>query len=180
MIRCETAGVLIRPEQVGDEQPIRSLHTEAFRRPETPNEVPPEVALVDQLRASEAWIPTLSLVAVIDGQVVGHVVCTRAHVDSDPVLALGPIGVEVSRQNSGIGKALIKAVVGEADALGESLICLVGSKSYYGRFGFIPSAGMGIEPPDATWGDYFQARPLTAYDAAVKGRFRYAQPFDLV
>ncbi|MGB7860878.1 MAG: N-acetyltransferase [Acidimicrobiia bacterium] len=175
-----TAGVLLRPERAGDEQPIGRIHGEAFRSPATPDDVPTEVALVEQLRASDAWIPALSLVAVIDGQVVGHVVCTRANVDTHAALALGPIAVEVARQNSGIGKTLIEAVVAQADALGESLICLVGSTDYYNRLGFVPSTELGIEPPDATWGDHFQARPLTAYDSAIKGRFRYARPFGLV
>jgi putative acetyltransferase len=53
----------------------------------------PEVTLIDELRASNDWLPALSLVAVnSEGVVAGHVLCTRGRVDSAPVLALGPLG----------------------------------------------------------------------------------------
>jgi putative acetyltransferase len=107
------ANVPVGREQFGDEAAIRAVHAGAFRRPEDPEATPPEAGLVDELRASEAWLPRLCLVATIDGHIVGHVVCTRAHVETEPVLALGPIGVDPSRQNQGVGQTLMKAVIAE-------------------------------------------------------------------
>lgn len=168
--------MLIRAERPSDVDAIRAVHTEAFAS--ASRGVPVEVGLVDALRASDAWLPALSLVAIDDGTVVGHVVCTRAHVAGQPVLALGPIGVLPARQRSGVGTALMDAVLAAADAAGEPLVALLGHLDYYPRFGFRPSADLGIEPPDPAWGAHFQARQLVAYDPSLRGTFEYAQPFN--
>ena len=70
------------------------------------------------------------------------------------------------------------AVLAAADALELPLVGLVGSTEYYARFGFVPGTQLGIEPPDPTWGDHFQVRPLTAYRGGIVGRFRYAPAFE--
>jgi putative acetyltransferase len=117
------------------------------------------------------------MVAVDDGAIVGHVVCTRAHVADRPALGLGPVSVLPDRQKSGIGSALLHGVLGAADALDEPLVGLVGEPAYYQRFGFVPASRVGVSAPDASWGDYFQVRTLTQYDGQT-GLFRYAAPFD--
>src|SRR5262249_8678182 len=84
--------VLIRREVPEDVGVIHSVPASAFARPG--EDGPVEAPLVDWLRASPAWIPELSLVALgADGDVVGHVVCTRGSVGPAPVLALGPLSV---------------------------------------------------------------------------------------
>jgi putative acetyltransferase len=173
--------LVVRREEPGDEAAIAAVHAAAFARPESPGEEPPEVELVTQLRASDAWIPELSLVAVEGGVVVGHVLCTRATIaGSIAVLGLGPLGVAPARQGTGVGTALVPAVLAAADARGEPLVALLGSPAYYGRFGFEPASAHGIEPPHEWYGDDFQVRPLTAATGAERGRFAYAEPFDAV
>jgi putative acetyltransferase len=171
--------VLIRREVPEDVGVIRSVTAAAFARPG--EDVPVEAPLVDWLRASPAWIPGLSLVAVDPGEdVVGHVVCTRGSVGPAPVLALGPLSVRPDWQRRGVGKALMHAVLGAADVLGEPLVALLGSTGYYPRFGFRPASEYGITPKHPEWGEHFQVRPLTAYDPAVRGEFAYPEPFDRV
>jgi putative acetyltransferase len=165
------ANVLIRREQPHDIDAITSVHTAAF-----PTEV--EAALVTTLRASDAWLPALSLVAEDHGEVVGHVVCTRAHIADVPALGLGPLGVLPSHQKNGVGSALMHAILGAADALDEPVVVLLGHTDYYPRFGFEPASHYGIEPPDTAWGEHFQARPLSTYDTSMRGAFAYAQPFN--
>ncbi len=174
---CQNRAVIIRREQAADVAAIRAVVADAFRRPESPDGVPDEVALVDDLRASGAWLPRLSLVADEDGVIVGHVICSRAHVDRTPVLALGPLGVVSAAQRRGIGTALVHASIGAADAGDEPLIVLLGYPAFYRRFGFVPAASLGIVAPDPTWGDHFQARTLATYDPRIRGRFRYAAAF---
>lgn len=178
--------MVIRPERTGppghgDAAAIRAVHAAAFRTPGTPGEVPVEATLVDDLRADEGWLPRLSLVAVADGDVVGHVVCTRGWVATPggdrPALGLGPLGVVPEHQGQGAGSALVHAVLGAADALDEPLVALLGDPGYYRRFGFVPARTLGVEAPDPAWGDHFQARPLATHDPAVVGGFRYAAPF---
>jgi len=168
----------VLPERKQDEAPIRRVHFDAFRRPTGPDDEPPEAALVDELRASDAWIPGLSLVAVIEAEVVGHVCTTRGRVDEEPVLALGPIGVLVAHQGRGIGSALVRQTLRLSDSLGEPLIGLLGSDTYYGRFGFEPATRHGIEPPDPSWGHHFQVKILDRNRTSITGVFRYPPPFD--
>jgi len=171
--------VLIRRELPSDESAIRRVHADAFA-PHYPGEQPAEPQLVDDLRPSGAYLGALSLIAVSDGEIVGHVCCTRATLlpREDPVLGLAPLGVRQSHQHRGVGGALMHAVLGAADALDEPLVVLLGHLDYYQRFGFRPAAEVGVEPENPEWSPFFQARSLTSYRPELRGRFRYAQPFD--
>lgn len=181
----DTRGVIVRRERPGapaDADAIRAVHTAAFQSAGSPDGAPVEAPLVDALRADDGWLPRLSLVAVVDDRVVGHVVCTRGWISTGAatdvaVLGLGPLGVVPAHQGCGVGTALMHAVLGAADALDEPLVALLGDPRYYGRFGFRPAAAHGITAPDPTWGPHFQVRPLAACDPALAGAFRYAAPF---
>jgi putative acetyltransferase len=137
-----------------------------------------EADLVTALRADEGWLPTLSLVAVDGDRIVGHVVCTRAHIGAEPALGLGPLGVLPDRQKQGVGGALMHAVLGAADALDEPVVVLLGHTDYYPRFGFTPAADLGITPPTPEWREAFQVRTLSTYKPGLRGPFQYARPFN--
>ena len=170
--------VLIRREAAGDAAAIRGVTAAAFGTPGVAG-VPAEATLVDELRAGGAWLPKLSLVAVDGaGAVMGHVVCTRGHVGQAPVLALGPLSVRPDSQRRGVGSALMHAVLGAGDALGEPLVALLGSPAYYRRFGFRLSGEYGITPPRPQWQPHFQVRVLSAYRPEARGTFTYPEPFD--
>ncbi len=175
--------MIVRRELPDDVESIRAVTAAAFRGvehsapPVEPGGDPGEATLVSWLREDAGWVPELSLVAVEDNLVVGHVLATRAYVDAQPALGLGPLSVLPRRQRAGIGTALMHSVLGAADALGEPLVALVGRPAYYSRFGFVPAQSLGIAPPDSSWGEHFQVRTLTQYDGRA-GRFQYAGPFD--
>jgi putative acetyltransferase len=162
---------LIRRETPADVDAIFAVHHEAF-------ETDLEAKLITSLRADDGWLPRFSLVALDGDDIVGHVVCTRAHIAGAPALGLGPLGVLPDRQRTGVGAALMHAVLGAADALDEPIVVLLGHKDYYPRFGFRPAAELGITPPVPEWGDHFQARPLTTFTPALRGGFGYATPFN--
>ncbi|THA25857.1 N-acetyltransferase [Streptomyces sp. RKND-216] len=171
--------MLIRRETPADVPAVRDVTTAAFDRTDTP--VPVEVPLLDALRGCEGWLPALSMVATDpQGAVSGHVVCTRGRLAEVPVLGLGPLSVHPKHQRTGVGSALVHAVLGAADALGEPLVALLGDPAYYGRFGFRPATEYGIAPPDPAWTTAFQVRTLSAYDPAMRGTFAYAEPFSQV
>jgi len=171
--------VLIRRETERDVDPIRAVTAAAFASRRPSGQIPPEARLIDELRAGPAWLPALSLVAVTpEGDVIGHVLGTRGHVGRDPVLALGPLAVRPDHQRRGAGSALMHAVLGAADALGEPLAALLGDPAYYRRFGFELSTVCQITPPRPEWQPHFQVRILSGYQLRIRGLFRYPEPFD--
>ncbi len=174
-----TAAMLIRRERPVDTDAIDAIHRAAFASVTPDATEPAEVGLVHALRASEAWLPALTLVAEEPtGTLTGHVCLTRGDVAGRPALALGPIGVLPDRQRTGVGGALMHAALGAADALDEQLVVLLGHTGYYPRFGFVPTADLGVEPDVAEWaGPHFQARALDAHDPSLRGVFRYPAPF---
>ena len=179
--------MLIRRETPEDIDAIRSVTAQAFTGlahslpPLEPDGVPGEATLVGLLRADPGWIGSLSLVAEDEtGQIVGHAVSTRGHVDGVPALGLGPVSVVPAAQRTGVGSALVLASLAAADELGEPLVALLGDPAYYSRFGFRPAASLGIAAPEPAWGDFFQVRTLAAYDPSLTGTFRYAAPFETI
>lgn len=171
--------MLIRRESAGDAQAIHAITAAAHGGPGRQHGSVAEAVLVDELRASEAWLAPLSLVATTDdGGICGHVLCTRGHAGDAPVLALGPLSVRPDSQRRGVGSALMHAILGAADALGEPMVVLLGDPGYYCRFGFRLGTEYGIDPPDPQWRPHFQVRTLTKYQPAIRGTFRYPEPFD--
>ena len=172
--------MLIRRETPADHDAVHAIHSEAFRR--EPGATPVEAPLVDELRAEGDLVDALSLVALRDGEIVGHVCCSRARLGDEPAAAvgLGPLGVLPAHQAGGVGSALMHAVVGAADALGYGLVVLLGEPAYYSRFGFVTAADLSITAPDPRWGRYFQARTLAAHRPAQVGAFEYAPAFSRI
>jgi predicted N-acetyltransferase YhbS len=166
----------IRPEAPGDVAAIREVVTAAFGGSD-------EVDLIDALRASDAWMPGLSRVAIEEGRLVGHVLYTRAFIRGDaevPVLALAPVAVAPERQRRGIGDALVRAGLEVARGLGERLVVVVGHPAYYPRFGFQPAIPHGLSCVFARPGHEDTFMVLELQPGAlqgVRGRVEYAAPF---
>ncbi|MER2032756.1 GNAT family N-acetyltransferase, partial [Exiguobacterium indicum] len=94
--------MIIRKEGFKDAAGIRLVHEAAFEQPNEAN-------LVDALREDEAAQPVFGRVAVTDkGEIVGHVLLSRIHIDDIPSLALAPVGVLPVWQRKGIGSELIR------------------------------------------------------------------------
>jgi predicted N-acetyltransferase YhbS len=175
--------LVLRSETPADRDAILALTADAFAiSPATglPAEGEPvEVGVLRALFDAEEYIPDLSVVAVQDGEIVGHVISTRGWVGDHALLGLGPIGVTPRLQRQGIGSALMRETVDRANAAGERGIVLLGSPDYYSRFGFVPASSLGVQAPVPEWGDYFQLLPLALWSGGVHGMFRYAGPFSL-
>jgi predicted N-acetyltransferase YhbS len=171
--------VILRREHPRDHLAVRRVQSAAFARPDAPpGEEVVEARLTDELREDAGFLPHLSLVAVAGDAVVGHVLATRGWLEplGHPALGLGPLGVAPRHQRSGVGSALVHALLAVAEACDERVVALLGSPGYYARFDFRPATELGIDAPDPRWGVFFQARRLTG--DPVQGRFRYAAPFE--
>lgn len=140
----------IRPEIPKDQASIHYVNQEAFGRNQ-------EADLVDKLR--KRGVLTISLVAVQDTAVVGHIAFSPVEIASEKssfgALTLAPIVVLPAHQNKGIGSQLVTAGLEECRRLGHEIVVLAGHPNYYPRFGFVRAKPKGIEcefeVPDEAW-----------------------------
>ena len=181
-VSCMHELMVVREQRADDYDAIRHVYAEAFRRPrfrppQNDGSVVPEVGVFETLWEAGDIIVELSFTALDGVEVVGHVTASQATVATEPVVAVGPIGVLPAHQATGIGSALMHALLAAADAADVPLVVLLGAPQYYGRFGFRPATELGVIAPEPEWGDAFQARPLTAHTQSVAGPFQYAAAF---
>jgi putative acetyltransferase len=146
---------------------------------------PVETQLVDAIRASPNFVPEWSLVALVDNQIVGHVLVSYVMLHDvnaqDRICSLAPLAIDPDHQRRDIGGALTRAVIARVDDAGEPLIVLEGHPEYYPRFGFEPAAPLGIHIELPSWAppDAAQVRRLRAYDPSIRGRVVYPPAFDV-
>lgn len=144
-------NIIIRLENEQDYRRVEEVTKSAFGYPERIERgqisCPYEHWMVNELRKRDG-ILSLSLVAVVDGNIVGHIICSKAEVRSIkgiiPVLNIGPISVLPEYQRNGIGKALITNMIDKAKQLGYGAILFFGRPDYYPQFGFKEASLFGI------------------------------------
>jgi putative acetyltransferase len=126
--------LLVRKETDADVTAINEVTIAAFKSVEISGHT--EQFIIKALRAAKAL--TLSLVAEVDGQLVGHIAFSPVKI-SDGTQAwygLGPISVLPEFQRQGIGKALMQQGLSQLRGLHAAGCCLVGHPAYYRKFGF--------------------------------------------
>jgi putative acetyltransferase len=162
--------MIIRTERPADFDAIRGVHEASF--PTTA-----EARLVAMLRASERLI--ISLVAEIDGTVVGHVAFSPVTTQGGAVGAgLAPVAVLELHRRRGIAAGLISAGLAECRLLGFGWAVVLGDPQYYSRFCFRPAAEFGLID-EFGGGAAFQAMELSPGSIPVgAGLVRYAPEFD--
>lgn len=158
----------IRAATLKDREAIRLVEEHAFGQNT-------EAGLVDALVDSGDTV--LELVAEEEGQVVGHILFSRLHVQKDgrnhAAVALAPLAVEPSFHGSGIGGALIREGHLRLKQAGETLSLVLGEPAYYGRFGYAHDRAANFESDYQC--DALQA--LAWGDAPDSGRLVYAPAF---
>lgn len=163
-------ALLIRDETEDDYAIITELTVMAFETLEISDHT--EQFVVLGLRAAKAL--TLSLVAEMDGHVVGHIAFSPVTLSDSTIgwYGLGPVSVLPELQRKGIGAALIKEGLLRLKALGAKGCCLVGHPGYYGRFGFVNTDEFTLEgvPPEAFFALSFDGK-------MPKGKVAFHQAF---
>lgn len=132
--------ILIRDEIEDDAAVITEITVKAFESLEISNHT--EQFIIEALRAAGAL--TLSLVAEVDGRVVGHIAFSPVTISdgSRNWYGLGPVSVLPMYQRMGVGKALIQEGLSRLQDLGAQGCCLVGHPQYYRELGFENVAGL--------------------------------------
>ena len=131
----------VRKETQSDRHAVHAMNVAAFGQPL-------EADLVDRLR--ETCPEAISLVAVEDDAVVGHILFTpvtieRADGPSRVGMGLAPMAVASAKQRQGIGSRLVKQGLAELRARACPFVVVVGHPEYYPRFGFERASSRGIE-----------------------------------
>lgn len=137
------SDLLVRLETPADQAAIRAVHELAFGQGA-------EAALVDALRENAKLV--LSIVAVLGGDVVGHILFTDLLGGSQRLVGLAPMAVLPGHQREGVGGALVREAFGYLREQGYGGVVVLGHPESYPRFGFRPAAEFGIktqfEAPD--------------------------------
>jgi putative acetyltransferase len=155
--------ISIRAETAEDRLAVRRVNERAFGRPH-------EADLVDALR--ETAHPHVSLVAVLDGQVVGHIFFSLVSIESEGsvfmAMGLAPMAVLPEYQKQGIGSQLVQEGLRECQRLGHDIVVVLGHPEYYPRFGFTPAKPKGLRCEYDVPDEVFMVAELTP--GALGGR----------
>ncbi|MBT9520089.1 MAG: N-acetyltransferase [Dechloromonas sp.] len=140
--------MVIRDETGADASAITEVTVAAFKTLEISSHT--EQFIVSALRAAGAL--TISLVAELDGRVIGHIAFSPLGMSDGTRnwYGLGPVSVLPEYQRQGVGKALIQEGLTRLKKLGGQGCCLVGHPDYYRKFGFKNTPGLALAgvPPE--------------------------------
>ena len=164
-------NIIIRDEQLEDIPAITELTRGAFQNADHPSHT--EQFIVSGLR--KHWQLTISLVALENNQLVGHVAISPVSISSGETgwYGLGPISVLPAKQGQGIGALLMQAVLDRLQNLGGEGCVVLGDPQYYGRFGFKAFSELYLKdvPPE-----YFQ---VIAFNGSIPhGEVVYHEAFN--
>ena len=126
--------MILRKETIADIDAITKVTIAAFKNLAVSNQT--EQYIINALRDADAL--TISLVAEIDGRIVGHIAFSPVIISDGTKdwYGLGPISVLPEYQKQGIGKSLVNEGLSLLKQLGGQGCALVGDPNYYKRFGF--------------------------------------------
>ncbi len=165
--------MLIRIEIEDDREAVFAVNASAF-------ETPAEANLVVTLR--EEAEPVISLVAEMDGEIVGHILFSPVSLSGYPdlkLMGLGPMAVVREHQRKGIGSALVSSGLEMCRKHGFAAAVVLGHPEYYPRFGFSPSTRFGIDSEYKVPEEVFMAMELQAGSLNGKtGRVKYHTAFN--
>ncbi|MES0808316.1 N-acetyltransferase [Roseibium sp. SCPC15] len=121
-----------------------------------------------------------SEVAVINGDIVGHIAFTMCTVETSslPVALLGPLCVLPEYQKQGVGSRLVRSGLEKCRELGAVSSLVLGDPLYYSRFGFRPETGVSAPfPLPEEWQEAWQSVELNEYGAGLKGKLVVPVPW---
>jgi putative acetyltransferase len=162
----------IRPEEPADAMAVRAVNEAAFGSGV-------EAEIVEKLRAQSDSL--VSLVAELDGVVVGHIVFSPVSIEGHRgvrMMGLGPMAVLPNHQRQGIGSKLARAGLEQCRTRGISAVVVLGHSEYYPRFGFEPASRFGITSQYDVPDDVFMLVELESGSLhGVSGRAMYSDAF---
>ena len=176
MIKLDS--VKVRNQEPKDREQVFDLNCNAFPTSD-------EAKLVDSLRSSGTGEIVISLVAVHDNSVVGHILFTEVIVEgasaNGSLLGLGPMSVQPEMQNLGIGSRLVLQGLQECRTRGIGAVFVLGHAEYYSRFGFNSAATHGLHYKGDEFAPYFMVLELRpGVLSTLTGQVNYRAEFERV
>ena len=149
--------ITIRPEEHKDYKDIVSLVLRSFKEGTDYSDGTDIVALIEEIRDSEYYIPELSFVAELEGKIVGHFLFSRFPLSETPrgghggaddtdVVMLAPVSVHADHLRQGIGSAMIRLGIEKVRETGFKGIIVEGNYKFYNTVGFKTSSVYGVYP----------------------------------
>ena len=172
--------IVIRPEAHRDYKDIISLILRSFREGTNYSDGTDIIALIEEIRDSEYYIPELSFVAELNGRIVGHFLFSKFPLSSTPngghldkegknIVMLAPVAVHADYFRQGVGYTMLTKGIEKVRESGYKAITVEGNFRFYNRVGFKTSSEFGVYPTSG--------KPLTEprcmmcqelYDGALK------------
>jgi predicted N-acetyltransferase YhbS len=137
----DVAPFVIRAERGSDVAPREALLDACFGENR-------QMRTCQRLRDGRAPAEGLALSVVRQGRLVGTVRLWHVSAGGVPALVLGPLAVDPSCRQLGIGAALMKHALAAAKARGHGAVILLGDAPYYARFGFSPEIAKDLSLPE--------------------------------
>ncbi len=155
----------IRPETPDDHDIVREIHLDAYPGGE-------EAELVSELR--RAGQAAISIVAEVDGLIVGHVMCS-VMLAPFPALGFAPVALIKAWRNRGLTSSLVRSAIDVADAERWAALFVVGDPDCYAAYGFSVDAARNFRSPFS--GPHFMVLPLGGPLPTCQGLVDYAPAF---
>ena len=151
------AKLTIRPEEHKDYKSIVSLILRSFQEGTDYSDGSDIIALVEEIRDSEYYIPELSFVAELDNRIVGHFLFSRFplsptkegghnHNTDSGIVMLAPVSVHADYFRRGIGKTMLTMGIQKVREMGFKGITVEGNYRFYNQVGFRTSSEYNIYP----------------------------------
>jgi putative acetyltransferase len=163
-------NVLVRLEQSSDAAAIDHVLRSAFPTDR-------EARLVRRLRTHQRL--RLSLIAEIDGVIVGHIAFSQVtiaeSVANSTGLGLAPLSIVPELQRRGLGAKLVGEGLRACERLGAGFVVVLGEPEYYHRFGFRSAESFGLQNEYGASEAFLALELKTA--SITPGLVRYASEF---
>lgn len=149
--------IIIRPETHKDYKEIISLILRSFREGTTYSDGTDIIALIEEIRVSEYYIPELSFVAEMGDEIVGHFLFSRFAIsptkqggyskgEKTDIVMLAPVAVHADYLHQGIGYTMLSMGIEKVKEAGYKGITVEGDFNFYNRVGFKTSSEFEIYP----------------------------------
>ena len=175
-------NIKIRHENENDYRIVEEVARDAFWNLYFPGAA--EHAVVNKMRNSKDFIPELTFVIEVDGNIAGAIFYTHSKIVSRDnkeldTISFGPVFISPKYHRMGLGRKLITHSIEEAKKLGHKAILTLGYDYHYAPYGFVGGKRYNISMEDGKFYKGLLVLPL--YEGAldnISGHAAFSEVLD--